>query len=499
MITHRLPTGLAALAVIAALSTAMAPAAAAATPECFGKKATIVGTNGSDTLRGTAASDVIVGKGGEDVILGRGGSDLICGSGGPDLIRGDGGNDKLNGGPGQDKIYYNSAASGVTVSLLTGRATGGSGSDIVKGFEDIVGSNSADQITGSNGQNLISSLNGNDSVDGAGGLDTIEGGAGDDDLDGGGAGEINIVWYDSSFATQGPSGPVTVDLAGGTAVAPDGSDTIANFDTAVGSRFDDVLTGDSQDNFLLGGEGNDALNGAGGFDVAIYWFATGPVTANLQTGMVSGSDGNDTLGSIEGLFGGNGADTLTGNDLDNFLDGSGGNDTMNGAGGADWFMGGDGADTIDGGANAGVGYDLVDYEVHFGGPVNANLQTGAVTGPGNDGAPSNDTVTGVEGLFGTLFNDTLTGDGAANYLYGWTGNDTISGGGGNDALDGGIGYFDVNFNFYESGDSDSVNGGDGTDSCSTAEVPTACETTVSPPAHPLSAEAQAVQTLRRSR
>ena len=499
MIPHRVSAGFASLALIAALSITAAPTALAATPECFGKKATIVGTNRSDTLRGTAGGDVIVGKGGQDLILGKGGSDLICGSGGPDLIRGDGGNDKVNGGPGQDKIYFNSAASGVNVSLLTGRATGGSGSDVIKGIEDIVGSNSADIITGSNGPNLISSLAGNDSVDGAGGLDTIEGGGGDDDLDGGAAGEINIVWYEASFATEGPSGPVTVDLAAGTATDPDGSDTIANFDTAVGSRFDDVLSGDGGDNFLLGGAGNDDLDGAGGFDVSIYWFATGAVTANLQTGMASGSDGNDTLGSIEGLFGGEGADTLIGNDQDNFLDGSAGNDTMNGGAGADWFMGGDGADTIDGGANAGVAYDLVDYESHFGGPVNANLQTGAVAGPGNDGVPSNDALTGVEGLFGTLFDDTLTGDGASNYLYGWTGNDTISGGAGNDALDGGVGYFDVDFNFYQTGDNDSVNGGEGTDSCSTAETPAACESTVSPPAHPLSAEAQAVQTLRRSR
>ncbi|MFP5353311.1 MAG: calcium-binding protein [Actinomycetota bacterium] len=499
MTRHRLSAGLASLALIASLSVAIAPAAAAATPECFGQRATIVGTNGSETLRGTARDDVIVGKGGQDVILGRGGSDLICSGGGPDAVRGDGGNDKMNGGAGQDRIYYNSATSGVTVNMLTGRASGGSGNDIFKGFEDVVGSDSPDNITGSNGQNLMSSLGGNDTVDGAGGLDTIEGGTGADDLDGGGSGEINIVWYDSSFATEGPSGPVTVDLAAGTAITPEGSDTLTDFNTAVGSQFDDDLSGTNGDNFLLGGEGNDALDGGGGFDVAIYWFARGPVTANLQTGMASGDDGNDTLGSIEGLFGGEAADTLTGNESDNFLDGHNGNDRINGAGGGDWIMGSDGTDTIDGGASAGVAYDLVDYEVHFAGPINANLQTGVVTGTGNDGASSNDTLSGVEGLFGTLFDDTLTGDASANYLYGWAGNDTISGGGGDDGLDGGVGYFDANFNFYQTGDTDTVNGGDGNDSCSTAEVAPSCETNVAPPAHPLSAEAQTVQSLRRSR
>ena len=75
-------TALAALALGAVPVAAPGPAAAA-TPHCFGERATIIGTSGDDVLRGTAGRDVFVGRGGLDVIDGRGGNDRICGGGQP--------------------------------------------------------------------------------------------------------------------------------------------------------------------------------------------------------------------------------------------------------------------------------------------------------------------------------------------------------------------------------------------------------------------------------
>ena len=46
---------------------------------CRGRLATIVGTDGDDTLSGTSGGDVIVGLGGNDHITGRGGDDSLCG------------------------------------------------------------------------------------------------------------------------------------------------------------------------------------------------------------------------------------------------------------------------------------------------------------------------------------------------------------------------------------------------------------------------------------
>src|SRR5207249_11458563 len=53
------------------------PRAAGAEPMCFGKPATILGTEGDDNLTGTAGADVIIGLGGNDTINGAGGGDLI--------------------------------------------------------------------------------------------------------------------------------------------------------------------------------------------------------------------------------------------------------------------------------------------------------------------------------------------------------------------------------------------------------------------------------------
>ena len=74
----------------------------AAVPKCDGRPATIVGTNGNDTIKGTPGADVIVAKGGKDKVDGRGGADRICGGGGNDIIKGSRGNDRLFGDGGTD-------------------------------------------------------------------------------------------------------------------------------------------------------------------------------------------------------------------------------------------------------------------------------------------------------------------------------------------------------------------------------------------------------------
>ena len=59
-------------------------------PTCFGKPATILGTQQSDRIQGTAGDDVIVGLKGRDYIEGNGGDDLICGGPGkPDRVSDD--------------------------------------------------------------------------------------------------------------------------------------------------------------------------------------------------------------------------------------------------------------------------------------------------------------------------------------------------------------------------------------------------------------------------
>jgi Ca2+-binding RTX toxin-like protein len=121
------------------------------------------------------------------------------------------------------------------------------------------------------------------------------------------------------------------------------------------------------------------------------------------------------------INGTNSGDTLYGTSAADTINGMGGNDSLKGFGGADHIDGGAGIDTVFyADSNAGVGI---------------NLATGNCVG----GSAEGDTLVSIENVFGSNFNDTLTGTSGANQLHGGEGNDVIKGGGGNDYLDGGNG------------------------------------------------------------
>lgn len=473
--------------------------AGAKTPRCFGKKATIVSSR--DTVNGTDRADVIVVRNpGGAVVNGKGGNDLICGGrgfdwlkGGPgkdrlkgngnlDFLEGDAGNDTMlgdtNDAGNPDDLMYQFAPGPVSVNLATGRGTG-EGTDTFRNVDGVFGSQFDDSLKGDDGTNFIWGLGGTDDIDGGDGLDLVTPGDGNDSVDGGAGDGGDILYVNDATAAA------TVDLAAGTTSgAGIGTDSVGGFEHVVGSDFNDTITGDGQSNLLFGGLGDDTLNGAGDFDYAAYWFATGAVTANLQTNTSGGADGNDTFSNLEGLLGTiDFNDNLTGDNQNNYIDGDGGNDVLAGNGGDDWFVGGIGNDTVDGGPG---GFDFWDY---FGSdPVNANLTTGQVTAGALSVGLSN-----VEAVAGAGANDTLVGDDSTNFLYGWGGDDQITGAGGNDQIDAGETYVDG------SGDDDSVDAGAGLDICNNAETLVECEdTTTSVQLHPLRNQQQAISNVRRS-
>ncbi|MEM7166559.1 MAG: LamG-like jellyroll fold domain-containing protein, partial [Planctomycetota bacterium] len=89
-------------------------------------------------------------------------------------------------------------------------------------------------------------------------------------------------------------------------------------------------------------------------------------------------------------------------------------------------------DTIDGGA----GTDTVDYS-GAGAAVTVDLDAGTATGGGGT-----DSLLNVEGIIGSAFDDTLTGDSGANTIDGGLGNDIIDAGAGDDTIvaTGGVSY-----------------------------------------------------------
>jgi Ca2+-binding RTX toxin-like protein len=85
------------------------------------------------------------------------------------------GNNLLDGAGGNDTVsyLYGVSGSGVTASLATGTATGGSGSDTLVAIKHLVGSAYADTLSGDGGANVLSGGNGNDTLSGGLGADTF--------------------------------------------------------------------------------------------------------------------------------------------------------------------------------------------------------------------------------------------------------------------------------------------------------------------------------------
>jgi Ca2+-binding RTX toxin-like protein len=278
-----------------------------------------------------------------------------------------------------------------------------------------------------------------------------------------------------------------VNLTTGTADQDDyGTDSLVSIENVIGTGLGDNITGNAVSNVLDGGAGNDVLTGGDGndtliggagddnldgglgTDVADYSQATAALTIALQNGspftVDAGPFGTDTLTNIEGIIGGSGNDSLTGDAADNIFVGNQGNDTIDG---------GAGVDTLDysqesGSTATSIGYDS-DEETYYVTDANgchdqvsgieklvlnnANTELFLSTSTLDGLMTSGETLFTVDGshLTGghTLTVDTMelggsyqvsiTGGISSDTLNGTHYDDTLMGGGGNDTLFGNIG------------------------------------------------------------
>jgi Ca2+-binding RTX toxin-like protein len=374
-------------------------------------------------------------------------------------VDGTGGDDLINAGyvepigNGTDRIDNND---GITAtSLNDDRIRAGAGNDTVLaglGNDSVLGGTGNDSLSGEAGTDTLLGEDGNDTLLGGDGTDSLDGGANDDRLFGGNGNDT---------------------LLGG--AGNDSLDGGANDDQLFGGAGTDTLLGAGGADTLDGGEGADSLDGGAGNDSLLG--GTGVFADTLSGGTgddtLRGGDGNDSLlggDGIDQLFGDAGDDTLDGGNGADQIEGGDGNDALRGGTGTfnDSLFGGAGNDTLFGDAgadvlNGGQGMDFVDYSASGAG-VTVDLAAG--TGAGGDAA--GDTLTGVDGLFGSAFDDVLLGfdgfstapsDPYTNIFYGGLGNDYLDGRDGDDILYGGA----DNDTILGGGGADLVDGGTGND------------------------------------
>lgn len=221
-------------------------------------------------------------------------------------------------------------------------------------------------------------------------------------------------------------------------------------DLLVGNGAANRLTGGDGDDTLNGGDGNDTLYGGAGDD--FYILSAGNdviIDTSGRNGIMSDGDIDLTIAAISAfdraeltgaadtrLTGNALNNSLEGNSADNLIYGGAGTDTLDGGSGDDVLYGGSEADTIIGWAGGdtifgGDGVDILSYAASIR-AVNINLATNQARGGHADG----DVIWQIEGVVGSEAADTLRGSAEHNYFDGASGNDTIYGGAGNDTIAG---------------------------------------------------------------
>lgn len=361
-----------------------------------------------ESVQGSSHQDVLMGDDNANTLFGGAGDDFIFGGNSDDYINGGAGGDTIDGGVGLDTLTYIDSSVAVTVDLLGGQldadgyrvnaSTGGSAvGDIFRNISNLEGSAYADILVGNSVQNTLQGSGDSDLLLGQQGNDVLIGGAADDTLIGGNGADTLIGGSGRDLASYSDSlSAVVVNLSGSIATVrfltgggnADG-DKLSSIEIIQGSAFSDVLIGVVSENTGVSYSDSDS-----GVTVELG------ATKNID-GFIVAKGGHAEGDRILNI------DSVIGSEYDDFI---GGNEQAN---------------TIDGGA----GTDVVSYVLSNEGII-IDLALGIMSG----GHASGDSLNNIEGLLGSVFADSLTGDDEGNFFSGGAGADVIDGGGGFDTV-----------------------------------------------------------------
>lgn len=317
----------------------------------------VTGTEGPDLLTGSGADEELhagwccaSSSGARDELRGQGGRDTLIAGESPALLDGGPGDDELEagsndqeayGGTGTDRFTYSGGVHEPVVADLDGQS--GDDGRPALGEQDTLGADIEHLTTGS-GDDVLGGNAADNILDGRGGADEYDGA--------GGADTAVLTEYEN----------VAVDLAAGVGTGRSRSslaeqdlvlDAIEHVegthgpDLLLGSDAPNRLEGHGGDDLLEGGGGPDTLLGGPGVDAVSYADRAAPVRVDLAAGTAGQTGEGDALSSIEDVLGGDGPDTLLGDNEWNVLEGGDGADVLDGRRGRDDVYGDAGRDTIE--------------------------------------------------------------------------------------------------------------------------------------------------------
>jgi Ca2+-binding RTX toxin-like protein len=438
--------------------------------------ATIIGTEGPDTLTETSGVDSISGLGGDDTII---------------FDRAGGATETADGGAGSDRLVIDGRTTGSPVGVGSSSASLGGRSITHSNFEHFTVYHapssvaSADGMTTGNGDDLYHYTAINDQSTGAGKIAHIYLGGGENDrivIDGSGVTAFNLTnQFDGVFGSFwiGAGKRISmwqverIDIVGGS--LGDSLSGLWGNDLLDGRDGNDVLYGHGGDDRVIGGNGDDTLGGGGGSDVIVAGIGADTVDGGSDSGTsdhleidartvaaavslaVSGSGpsyagnfswsaGSIDYSFIEGFIvysnAGNFADNVATGEGDDVFHHYGINDlsylldSVDLGGGSNDLLVADFSAVTDHAVSNRVHPSLAGhYLFDVGG--NGKIDYAGVERIRFIGGAQGDTVTGLAGadvLDGRAGNDTLTGGDGGDDIAGGTGTNSIDAGNGDDIV-----------------------------------------------------------------
>ncbi|MEN0000644.1 MAG: hypothetical protein AAF940_07155, partial [Pseudomonadota bacterium] len=415
----------------------------------------------TDTL---TSIENVIGTDENDEIIGDDYNNKLEGNDGNDTIVGNGGKDNINGGDGNDLIFGDNADldDATSTTLTANHSHNPRGLKTSDGTDTNVSAAGSTNVQG--GRLAEGPLGDPDTL-------TLSTGSNDSHLNVHGGEGIGVF----TEGEKGNTGNKVLD-AGESLVLDVGTTDAYNSATSVELKLDGFKEGEFAkiDLFRDGKQiGSELVEGQGdgknvmvspveappgeafdqvkisSYEGSTFYFKS--ATVNAVESAAGANDKITTGGGEDTVYAGGGNDRINGDVEDAILNGGSGNDTIKVSGTVDAAAPGAELD-VPVSVEGGFGNDTADFSGlkilnNDGEGIKVDLSDAS---PSADVNPTVATLSGIENVKGTRYDDEITGDDGNNKLSGGKGDDILNGGGGNDTLKGGKG-------------NNELNGGDGID------------------------------------